>query len=102
MYVVFVASGILFTEPATHAYGFGLKSIQFRTIESSLSPAYMCQHNCNCLKLLKHWILLAFSLARASAGNSKAARMAIMAMTTSSSIRVNPAYSGARSEERRV
>ena len=54
----------------------------------------MCQHNCNCLKLLRQLMVLAFSLALDSAGNSRAARMAMMAMTTSSSIRVNPAYPG--------
>src|ERR1035437_8564778 len=43
-----------------------------------------------CLKLLRHWMRLAFSLAFARAGNNMAARMAIMAMTTSSSIRVKP------------
>src|ERR1035441_7025927 len=37
-----------------------------------------------------HLMALAFSFARASAGNSRLARMAMMAITTSSSIRVNP------------
>src|SRR3974377_1312216 len=43
-----------------------------------------------CFKLLAHWMRLARSLALASAGNSIAARMAIMAMTTRSSINVKP------------
>src|SRR5579872_4131102 len=43
----------------------------------------------NWRRLLRQDICLAFSLARASVGSSIAARMAIMAMTTSSSIKVN-------------
>ena len=42
-----------------------------------------------CLPLLKHAAPCAFCFARESAGNSIAARMPIMAMTTSSSINVN-------------
>ena len=42
----------------------------------------------SCLKLLRHWIRLALSLALAKAGNSIAARMAMMAITTSNSMRV--------------
>src|SRR5581483_7238889 len=41
-----------------------------------------------CLTLFMHWIRLALSLARESAGRIMAARMAMMAMTTNSSIRV--------------
>src|SRR4051794_7016853 len=37
-----------------------------------------------------HWIALAFSLAFAKAGRSIAARIAIIAITTSNSIKVNP------------
>src|ERR1035441_10905505 len=37
-----------------------------------------------------HLMALAFSFARASAGNSRLARIAMMAITTSNSIRVNP------------
>src|SRR5207245_9755137 len=43
-----------------------------------------------CLRLLRHWVRLAFSLARESTGRSIAARIAMMAITTSSSIRVKP------------
>src|SRR6266478_4392460 len=43
-----------------------------------------------CFKLLRHWIRLARSLALARAGNSIAARMAMMAITTKSSISVKP------------
>src|SRR5260370_7058392 len=41
------------------------------------------------LMLVRHWVRLACSLALARAGNSIAARMAMMAITTSSSINVN-------------
>jgi hypothetical protein len=43
-----------------------------------------------------HWIECAFCLALASAGKSSAARMAMMAITTSSSIRVNPRHGNDR------
>ena len=41
-----------------------------------------------CLRLLRHWMRLALSLALDKAGNRSAARMAMMAMTTSSYMRV--------------
>ena len=44
----------------------------------------------SCLTLLRQVMRLARSLALASAGNNKAARMAMIAMTTSSSMRVKP------------
>src|SRR4051794_23448378 len=44
-----------------------------------------------CRRLLRHCVRLAFSLAFDSAGKSMAARMAIIAITTSNSISVNPA-----------
>ena len=43
----------------------------------------------SCLRLLRQPIFFALSLALAKAGKSSAARMAMMAITTSSSIRVN-------------
>src|ERR1039458_1763830 len=43
-----------------------------------------------CFKLLRHAMRLALSLALASAGNNMAARMAMMARTTSNSINVKP------------
>jgi hypothetical protein len=43
-----------------------------------------------CLKLLIQLAVLAFSLALANTGNRIAAKMAIMAITTSSSISVKP------------
>jgi hypothetical protein len=55
---------------------------------SLLSPAYMTMPRVNCLTLDTHLIWCAFSLALAKAGSSMAARMAMMAMTTKSSIKV--------------
>src|ERR1700759_2130407 len=46
---------------------------------------------CSCLMLLRHEIPWARTLALDRAGKSIAARIAIMAMTTSNSIRVKPA-----------
>jgi hypothetical protein len=50
--------------------------------------------------LPKHCVRLAFSFAEASAGNNSAARIAMMAMTTSSSIKVK-AFPSARLCRRR-
>src|ERR1035437_9885856 len=58
--------------------------------KSLLSPAYMIRPRPICRLLLMQAIPLAFSLALASAGSNIAARMAMMAMTTSSSISVKP------------
>src|SRR5580698_4485957 len=44
------------------------------------------------LRLFEHWDRLARSLALAKAGSSMAARMAMMAMTTRSSIKVKPGW----------
>src|SRR3954462_1787344 len=43
-----------------------------------------------CLRLLTHWIRLAAARADCTAGSNKAMRTAMIAMTTSSSIRVKP------------
>src|ERR1039458_1130320 len=61
---------------------------------SPLSPAYIFTASPHCLRLLAHWICNARALALASAGNNIAARMAMMAMTTSSSINVKPLAGG--------
>src|SRR2546429_1433754 len=53
------------------------------------SPAYMVRASPHCLQLLAQSTLSALALAFASAGNNKAARMAMMAITTSSSMSVN-------------
>src|SRR5437899_6511272 len=50
----------------------------------------MIQHNPNCFILLRHAMPWALVFALASAGKSKPARMAMMAITTRSSMRVNP------------
>src|SRR2546427_12246210 len=51
----------------------------------------MYQASSSCLRLLKQRTVPAFALALASAGNNRPARIAIIAMTTSSSIRVKAA-----------
>src|SRR2546421_12867137 len=50
----------------------------------------------SCRKLLEQAVTLVLHLARESAGNSKAARIAMIAMTTSNSIRVNARGRGIR------
>src|SRR6185369_5731599 len=58
--------------------------------ESRLSIAYECQQIWSCLRLFWHAMLKACSFALVRAGNNIAARMAIMAITTNSSIKVKP------------
>src|SRR5436190_4829131 len=48
----------------------------------------MSQHSPNCFMLLRHAMPWAFVFALANAGKSKPARMAMMAITTRSSMRV--------------
>src|SRR5260370_9057588 len=60
--------------------------------KSELSSEYITQEIANCFWLLRQVVIVALSLARLKAGSSIAARIAMMAMTTSSSIRVNPAH----------
>src|SRR5882672_4192928 len=57
---------------------------------SWLSPAYMWKPSPICLLLLQQAMALALSLALANAGRSIAARIAMMAITTSNSISVKP------------
>src|SRR5215831_5139857 len=52
-----------------------------------------------CFPLLRQWTPQAFSFAFVRAGKSMAARMAIMAMTTSSSIKVKPREQTREAEE---
>ncbi len=47
---------------------------------------------CNCFMLFMHATFCAFDLAEERAGNNIAARIAMMAMTTSSSIKVNARF----------
>src|SRR5258708_22395283 len=57
---------------------------------SLLSVEYMIQPSVNCLVLLRQEIPKALALARVRAGSNRPARIAMMAITTSSSIRVKP------------
>jgi hypothetical protein len=59
------------------------------TIISLLSSAYMDQHSASCLWLFMHCVILALSFARCNADSSSAARMPMIAITTSSSTSVN-------------
>src|SRR6266567_9527157 len=61
---------------------------------SWLSPAYMWKPSPICRLLLQQAMALALSLALANAGRSIAARMAMMAITTSNSINVKPPVVG--------
>src|SRR5436190_17664931 len=65
-----------------------MESLGGRT--SALSTAYRCQQTSSCLRLFRHTIAAAFSLDFVNAGRSKAARIAMIAITTSNSIRVKP------------
>src|SRR5206468_509014 len=56
---------------------------------SRLSPAYMLTASPHCLRLLAHWIFIALAFALDSAGSNIAAKIAMMAITTSNSINVN-------------
>src|SRR5687767_12496782 len=47
-----------------------------------------------CLRLERHTVWVALALARANAGNSRLARMAMMAITTSNSMSVNATKHG--------
>ena len=51
----------------------------------------MCVASVICFTLFWHWMVIAFSLALARAGNNMPAKMAMIAMTTNNSIRVKAA-----------
>src|SRR6185312_6540256 len=55
-----------------------------------LSCVYMCQHNCNWRRWSMQSMVCARALPLLNAGRSRLARIAMMPMTTSNSIRVNP------------
>src|SRR5438876_7973960 len=57
---------------------------------SSLSFAYIVNANPHCFELERHVAACAFPFAFAKAGSNSAARIAIIAITTSSSISVKP------------
>jgi hypothetical protein len=63
---------------------------------ASFSSAYIVSESPSCFMLFVHWMRLAASLALARAGSNMPARIAMMAMTTSSSMRVNAALRAAR------
>src|SRR6266498_666220 len=94
---LFVLSGLkteLSNQP-THQVLFELTQVcasppsRFPVSLSLLSSSYRIQASPNCLPLFKHMMPWALVLALASAGNRSPARMAMMAMTTNSSIKVN-------------
>ena len=60
--------------------------------KSSLSPAYIIVPMPHCFILLAQWVLTADCFALANAGRSRPARIAIIAITTNNSIRVNPEW----------
>ena len=62
------------------------------------SSAYICHASDICLRLLRQLVRFADSFARASAGSNRAARMAIIAMTTNNSMRVNARCQARRGE----
>src|SRR5262245_2171015 len=70
--------------------GVVLPSSGFGGRKSLLSPAYICQARINCLPLFMQKMPCDLDLDFESAGRSIAARIAMMAMTTSSSISVKP------------
>ena len=63
-------------------------NLRTRGYVSRFSSAYIWKARMTCLLLLMHLTWSAFALARARAGKSKAAKMAMMAITTRSSISV--------------
>src|SRR2546425_5181446 len=62
----------------------------FGTSQSLWSSTYMIQANWTCLRLFRQTIAWALDLARDRAGKSNPAKMAMMAITTKSSMSVNP------------
>src|SRR5262252_2138636 len=70
--------------------------------KSRLSPAYILIARPHCFKLLAHCALTAAALALLKAGSNIAARIAIIAMTTSSSIKVNAGNLTFRSPDARL
>src|SRR3954468_20420101 len=83
------ASGIWRMKPLTQLYGAeGEPESSLMVKRSLLSPAYSTQQIANCRVLPRHEIVWALSFALDKEGRSIAARMAMIAMTTSNSISV--------------
>src|ERR1051326_942203 len=61
-----------------------------RMILSSLSPEYINHPSCNCFRLFMQLMPTALHFERLNAGNSIAARIAMIAITPSNSISVKP------------
>src|SRR5438034_8836064 len=57
------------------------------------SLRYMKPASANCLTLLRHLVCCALRFALESTGSNKAARIAMIAITTNSSTKVNPCFS---------
>src|SRR5258708_37030339 len=74
----------------SHGQAPPLPSGKFTGKLSRLSVAYIVNARPHCFRLLMQFVRLARSFAFAKAGKSIAARIAIMAMTTSNSISVKP------------
>src|SRR5579863_4783354 len=87
---ILVAPGSADTLPAMPSVHELADATQLFTIRLLLSPAYICQESPNCFKLLRQVIDCALSLARANAGRRSPARMAMIAITTRSSMSVKP------------
>src|SRR5437867_4830026 len=68
----------------------GMSTGLFGTSQSLLSSLYMYQARVVCLRLFRQTIAWALALARERAGRRRPARIAIIAMTTRSSMRVKP------------
>src|ERR1035437_11152009 len=80
-------------EPGAEAAAWPVAPFQrFGGMESLFSATYISQPVCNCLRLLTHRIRCARSFALDNAGNNSAARIAMMAMTTSNSINVKARF----------
>ena len=69
--------------------------------ESLLSIEYICQARTNCFWLLAQAAPVALDFALAKAGKSMPAKIAMMAMTTSNSMRVKPELLNRRPELRK-
>src|SRR5436189_3797547 len=70
--------------------GLGSHPWEFMTSFPRLSSMYVNQVSWICLKLLTQTVLLPSAFAWASVGSKRAARIAMIAITTKSSIRVKP------------
>src|SRR5437016_2023743 len=85
MFRILVSPGAALTSPRIQAL---VSAKWFGTRPSLKSPLYRIHANVSCFVLLKQAMLSAFAFALASAGSSSPARIAIMAITTSSSMSV--------------